>query len=308
MKRLSILLLLAVYGCIGIDEEDAPIVGESIDLEIEQLALLVGDTAKVEAVFFNRYGIEENQQIFWESDDEDVASVDINGTVVGHVAGQSNLIASVGATVSRPLQVTVVEDVNAVAQVTISSPSGLQIDMGQQAVIETIIFNILNEELSGFEITFQSLDPDVISVDQEGTVTGLENGLGRIVAIVEGVYSNTLEIRVGATSRQGNFVGANGYESSGSTELFFDGNGDLILELKDDFETDFALGTFIYLSNSTSGSVTRNEGLELQEIGSGGNHVFNVSDIASDTSIDDFQYVIVLCKPATITFGYAQLD
>ena len=66
MKRLSILLLLAVYGCIGIDEEDAPIVGESIDLEIEQLALLVGDTAKVEAVFFNRYGIEENQQIFWE--------------------------------------------------------------------------------------------------------------------------------------------------------------------------------------------------------------------------------------------------
>ncbi|MEM9051377.1 MAG: Ig-like domain-containing protein [Bacteroidota bacterium] len=308
MKRLLFLSFLALYGCIGTDVVDAPIIGESITLEQEQLALLVGDSAQVNAVFFNKYGIQEDIQILWESENEDVATVDIDGSVVALSAGQSNLMASVGATRSEALQVTVVEDETAVAQVTITAPSGLQIEVDQEIQLEVGVFNVLNGEIADFEVSFESLDPEQIAVDQNGLVTGLSNGTGRVVAIVDGVESNTLEIQVGETSRTGTFVDANGYDSSGSTELFIADNGDLILELKDDFETDFALGTFIYLSNSTSGSVTRNEGLELQEVSNGGFHSFNISSIDPNVTIDDFQYVIVLCKPAAITFGYAQLD
>lgn len=308
MKRLLFLSFLALYGCIGTDVVDAPIIGESITLEQEQLALLVGDSAQVNAVFFNKYGIQEDIQILWESENEDVATVDIDGSVVALSAGQSNLMASVGATRSEALQVTVVEDETAVAQVTITAPSGLQIEVDQEIQLEVGVFNVLNGEIADFEVSFESLDPELIAVDQNGLVTGLSNGTGRVVAIVDGVESNTLEIQVGETSRTGTFVDANGYDSSGSTELFIADNGDLILELKDDFETDFALGTFIYLSNSTSGSVTRNEGLELQEVSNGGFHSFNISSIDPNVTIDDFQYVIVLCKPAAITFGYAQLD
>jgi len=308
MKRLLILSYLALYSCIGTDEVEAPIIGESITLQQDQLALLVGDSAQVGALFFNKYGTQEDLQVLWESENENIATVDIDGTVVALSPGQSSLTANVGATKSDILQVTVVEDVTAVAQVTISSPMGLQIEVGQEVQIDVSVFNVIDEELTGLDVSFESLDSDHISVDQTGKVTGLANGTGRIVANVQGIESNTIEFQIGSTSRPGTFQDANGYNSSGTAELFIDENGDLILELKDDFEAEFALGTYIYLSNSTSGFVTRNQGLDLGEITSGGFHSFNVSAIDSNVTIDDFQYVIVLCKPAAITFGYAQLN
>jgi hypothetical protein len=170
------------------------------------------------------------------------------------------------------------------------------------------VFNVLGDPIPGLDVSYTTLDPDYLTVDQNGLATGIANGFGRIIATVEGVQSNTLGIQVGQTSRTGSFVGANGYDASGSTELFIEDNGDLVLRLDDNFDTDFALGTYIYLSNSILGAETRNSGFEVQEITSGGQHTFNISDMDASITIDDFDYIIVLCKPATITFGYAQLN
>lgn len=308
MRKYSFLLLLFLVGCIGTDEVDDPIVGESIRLDQEQISLLLGDSGLVSATFFNRYGIEEDVQLIWTSSNESVATVQIDGLVTAQGVGQAMLVAEVGATMSGPVLVTVVEDETAVAQVNLTSPVGNQISIDQEVMLNVEVFNVLGDPIEGMEVEYSSLDPEYIVVDENGIATGIDNGLGRIVATVDGVQSNTLSIQVGQTSRTGTFAGANGYEASGNTELFIAENGDLMLRLQDNFDTDFALGTYIYLSNSTSGSVTRNEGLEIQEIGSGGAHLFNVSSIDPEVSIDDFNYVIVLCKPATITFGYAQLN
>jgi hypothetical protein len=308
MRYFPFLIILFLASCIGTDEVDDPMVGESITLEREQLALVVGGTAMAEATFFNRYGIEEDAQLIWNSSNESVATVDIDGTITALSVGQSNLIATVGGTTSQALLVTVVENQNDVAQILLSSPIGNQISVGQEISLSVEVLNVLGDPIEGAEVVFTALDPEYLEVNQEGVATGVADGFGRIVASVEGVQSNTLGIQVGQTSRTGNFVGANGYDASGSTELFLGDNGDLMLSLSSNFDTDFALGTYIYLSNSTSGSVTRNEGLEIQEISSGGSHLFNVSNLDPNIAIDDFDYVIVLCKPATITFGYAELN
>jgi hypothetical protein len=39
-----------------------------------------------------------------------------------------------------------------------------------------------------------------------------------------------------------------------------------------------------------------------------GGITFNASSLKSDVALSDYQYVIVLCKPASITFGFAELD
>jgi hypothetical protein len=73
--------------------------------------------------------------------------------------------------------------------------------------------------------------------------------------------------------------------------------------------TDFALGTFIYLANNnSSGTAIRNEGIELGEIKTNGSHTFNVTQNFPNATLSQFEYVIVLCKPASIPFGFAQLD
>lgn len=308
MKKLLFAFVVLFSSCIGTDEVDDPIVGESIVLERDQVALVVDSTAQAEATYLNRYGIEEDVQLIWSSSSEDVATVDIDGTVTAVGAGQSNLTASVGGAISPPLLVTVVENEDDVAQVILSSPGGNQISVGQEVSLSVQVLNVLGDPIEGSEILLSALDPDYLMVNEDGVASGVANGFGRIVASVDGVQSNTLGIQVGQTSRTGTFMGANGYDASGSTELFLSDKGDLMLSLGSNFDTDFALGTYTYLSNSTSGSVTRNEGLEIQEISSGGSHQFNVSSIDPNVNIDDFNYVIVLCKPATITFGYAELN
>lgn len=308
MKKSLFILAALLVGCIGTDEVDDPIVGESIVLDQQQISMLIGDSGQVSATFFNRYGIVEDAQLIWNSSNVTVATVDIAGVVIGQGLGQANMTSSVGNTTSLPVLVTIVEDEQAVAQVSIFASSGNQISIGQEVNLTVEVFNVLGDPIEGLEVQYTSLDPAYLSVNEDGLATGIANGFGRIIATVDGIQSNTLGIQVGQTSRTGSFTGANGYDASGATELFLADNGDLMLKLEDDFDTDFALGTFIYLSNSTQGSVTRNEGIEIQEVSSSGAYLFNVSAIDPAVSIDDFNYVIVLCKPATITFGYAQLD
>lgn len=77
--------------------------------------------------------------------------------------------------------------------------------------------------------------------------------------------------------------------------------------MSSNFETSFALGTFIYLANSTSGSSVRSTGLEVAEIKNNGAKTFNITQIKSNATLTDFKYVVILCKPASLTFGFAEL-
>lgn len=107
---------------------------------------------------------------------------------------------------------------------------------------------------------------------------------------------------------QGTFVSANGYKASGMAVLE-DDNGDIILSFSDDFMASFALGTFIYLANNnSSGTSIRSNGIELDEIKKNGSHTFNVTQKFPGTTISQYKYVIVLCKPASIVFGYAEMN
>jgi len=157
-------------------------------------------------------------------------------------------------------------------------------------------------------IVWSSDNEQVATVDANGNTQGLANGAAQITATIDGIESNPLTVTVGDNQRVGTFNGASGYTAEGTATLSLDDNGDLILELSDDFNTDFALGTYIYLSNSTTGAGTRNNGLEVSEITSDGAATFNVSNIDGGVSLNEFRYVVVLCKPASITFGLADLE
>ena len=303
-----VIILIGTFGCIGVDEVDDPIVGESIGLNSYQEALLVGTNTQVTARYFDQYGIEQDLQITWTSSNEMVCTVEIDGTISGLSAGQSLVIASVGEIQSPPLLVTVVENPKDVATVSISSPAGNQIEIEQAVQLNIDILNLNGEPVEPGSITWVSENESILTVSDQGEIFGVSLGFTNVRAVVDGISSNSLGISVGQTSRSGNFQGANGYDASGSCELFIDDFGELKLTLSSDFDTDFALGTYIYLSNSTSGGATASGGLEIQEINSGGTATFNVSNISSETGLNDFDYVIVLCKPAGITFGYAELN
>lgn len=169
-------------------------------------------------------------------------------------------------------------------------------------------------EVSAKPVEWKSSDPLIISITIEGLATAHKNGQVTITATVTDGSASTdillqaADVTEELSSKTATFMEVGNYMAEGTATLKKDENGEVILDLSSDFKTSFALGTFIYLSNSTSGSTTRSSGLELSQISSNGAKTFNVTSKESDVGLDTYRYVIVLCKPAGLTFGSADFQ
>lgn len=309
MKKAFIFLIgLATFGCIGTDVLDDEIVDETIVINQELVNILIDTETLLSAVYTNEFGVTADADLSWLSENPSVATVDASGLVRGVSAGQTLITVSAGAAASEPLLVTVVESMNDVAKVEIVAPV-VSIAIDEVLTLEATAWNIRDEQIMDTEAAAWSVnDPNIAEIDDDGNLTGLADGLVQVTATIDGVNSEPLEITVGTMERTAEFMGVSGYTARGTATLSRNDQGDVILEFSDDFNTSFALGTFIYLSNTTSGSGTRNSGLDLGEIRTGGAKTFNVSSVMSNVELETYRYVIVLCRPASLTFGLADFE
>jgi hypothetical protein len=306
MRLLVLIVCLLFFGaCIGVDHLDDPIVGESIEITPNPIAVLVGKTEIAKVTFKDKYGIEQEANPIWTTTSPEIASVDSKGVVTGLKPGQTFLIAS-HSTVKDTTLVTVVGDALKVAKVeVIESVSRLSI--GQTIALMAMVRNVNDQLIFGKTVVWKSSNELILFITSDGIATAKADGSASVIAEVDGVTSNPIKITVGNTIRTGTFVRSGGYEASGTCSLRLE-NNKLILNFESDFKTSFALGTYIYLSNtSTNAIVVKSKGLELGQITQNGAHSFSVTSLSSTVKLDDYKYVIILCKPATVLFGYAEL-
>jgi uncharacterized protein YjdB len=299
--------IIFLQGCIGTDFIDDPIVGESIELSIETLALMPNETAIVTATYYDQYGLAQVVPITWTSSNPAVGTINNEGLITAKTPGQTNIQPSYKNFLGPELQVTVVNDPAAVATVTIPVPTSQLLSEGQMVQLSTSVQNFNNVELTGKTVEWFSENSAVVSVSQSGVVEGIGNGLAGVYAKVEGVLSNTIQFTVVGTSLTASFVASGGYTTSGTARLEVV-NNELILTLSDNFNTDFALGTYVYLANSTNGGVVRSTGFEVARIFNDGGAMFNISQLNPAIELTDYRYVIILCKPASVTFGFADFN
>jgi Bacterial Ig-like domain (group 2) len=299
-------MVLAFSGCIGTDYLEDPIVGERMEVTPLQVALMPGQTTQLTARYFDIYGVEQEVTIVWTSSVPDVAIVDEDGVVMASKAGQTVVTASYQTAVSEAININVVLDENAVALVEVSAVK-TELEVGEETTLTAVVKNIEGTILEGRPLEWFSENASIVTVNADGKAAAIANGLAGVHAKSEGVKSNSVNFVVGS-ARSGNFVPAGGYNAEGMAVLRLDEAGKVILELSDDFKTSFALGTYIYLSNTTSGSSTFSNGLEVAQIFANGTKSFNVTDVSPTVALFDYRYVIILCKPARVTFGYADLN
>lgn len=299
-------ILFLMTSCIGVDHIDDPIVGAKISIEPKLAALMPDQTTTLTAEYYDEYGIKQDVELIWTSSDPAVATVDQNGLVTGKSFGQAIIQASFDGISSPQVTINVVLDEDDVATVGISSPKTILVK-DEMVTLTVVVKNILGEELPGHTAEWFAENESIVAVNSAtGKVTGISNGIGAVHAKVDGVKSNSIEFMVG-TGRTGTFVSAGGYKAVGKAFMEFSG-GKLTVTLSNDFETSYALGTYIYLANTTSGSGVRANGLELMQIKADGAHTFNVTAIDATVQLYDYRYVVILCKPASVTFGYADLN
>lgn len=315
----ALVVFLLLSACVGedvIDDLQIPNLLR-ITLTAERQSLLPGQQLQLAVAVASTTGAVPNPTVDWEIDNPALASIDEQGLLQAIAPGQVAVRARKGLSVAEPYVITIVADEDAVASVQISGPAGFDlaapIPISQFVALTATARNINGELVPGLPVAWSSDDPATAVVSAEGLVQGLRDGMVNITATVSGITSDPLTLMIGEVvqirTRMGTFSSSGGYTTRGTATLIQEGN-QLRLELSEDFETDFALGTFIYLSNSSSGSSTFSSGLEIADISRDleGARTFDISQVDPSIDLDSFDYVVVLCRPARISFGSAQLS
>ncbi len=308
LKYSRLIPLLVFVSCIGTDKLDDP-KDSAIMLDINPLVLQVGETHQLEASYWYNMWVEDpSLTLVWKSGDTRIVSVNQNGILRAVAKGQTQIEVIAPLEDTLRVMVTVVETTNEVSRVVVTGAKN-SIVAGEKIQLNAVAFNLNDFSVQGMSATvWASKNPSIADIDQNGSVTGLADGTTFINATIDDVTSAGYPVVVGSLSKIGVFQGAGGYNAQGMVTISTDTSGELILTLSSDFQVSFALGTFLYLANSTSGSTVASQGFEIEEIKSNGPANYNLTDINPTLKIDDYQYVVLLCKPASITFGFAELN
>ena len=320
MKHIISRLIFGVFltgglsRCIGTDVVD-DLATETFTLAVarpETTSFAVGETVQLSARKVTSQEIEvPRTQLAWNSSVPDVATVDDQGLVTTLAPGQTELTVTEGPLSSDPLRLTVVRDANQVARVSITTEAS-NLAVGEMLQLMLRAENLEGNEVAGETIIWTSSRPEVLTVSETGLVIAQADGTADITVTVDGLASEPYPLMVGepvAAERSGTLQGKSGYVASGTVTLSSNEQGDVLLTTSDDFKVSLALGTFLYLSNSEEGPATATSGLEVADVSRAteGQQTFNVTQINANVALDTYQYVVVLCKPARLTFGSAEL-
>ncbi|MBQ1531313.1 MAG: Ig-like domain-containing protein [Solobacterium sp.] len=161
---------------------------EGIELSDHELTMNKGTSQSVQAEFYPQGA--ETQNVIWSSSDESVVTVDADGTI--NAVGKGTAVVTVTSedgAFTDTCRVTVRVPVEEI-QIT---GSGTELKVGQTM---SLSLTVLPEDADRENIFWFSLDPEIATVDQNGTVTGISEG-----ETVIGVKAPTDQIQVDVSIR-----------------------------------------------------------------------------------------------------------
>jgi serine/threonine protein kinase len=163
--------------------------GISITPSPAELALRVGDSARVTALVVRADGDTLARGLSWSSENRAIADVSPSGMVVGKSAGKTTIIVLTrGATTRVPVTVTAAQGPASVASVEVRPPE-LRLVQGRSAPLGAVTRDSAGSVLEGRRIEWLSSDPSVARVSGSGMVSGVAAGQAIITATSEDVAS-----------------------------------------------------------------------------------------------------------------------
>ena len=177
MKKFLMLLTVAAIAlmCFTGCSVNITSIGLPADMQLEkgetaQLEISYGadkENAKADAIAKAAEGL----ALVWESDNEDVATVDENGNVTAVGGGEANITVSIkDANIQSVCKITV-----DVALEDIEAPEDMVLVINHEDTAELEV-KLLPKDATDVELVFESSDENVATVDADGKVTAVANG------------------------------------------------------------------------------------------------------------------------------------
>ena len=180
------------------------------------------------------------------------------------------------------------------------------IAVGESYQFDAMFTNNIGKE-ENKTVQWNSTDPTVLSIDNNGLATAISKGTSEISATVElegkpsvkdqftlvvdetTVVSNTLKF--------GELMSTSSYNLKGKFEIKEE-NGKLVITFSDNYQASTSLpGLYVYLGNNPS---SISSALEIQKVAVfSGAHSYEVEGVG----ISDYQYLLYWCKPFNVKVG-----
>ncbi len=162
------------WSYFNIEEGDWFIPATGIEISNTSLSLFAYQTAQ-----FNIQTVPADasyQQFNWQTSNDEIASVDQDGMVIAHKVGTATITAT---TIDGT-------DLSVTCEVTVNGTTSLSLNKNETFIYvtssETLIPAIEPAEMASAPLLWQSSDPTVADVDQNGLVTALAPGTATITA------------------------------------------------------------------------------------------------------------------------------
>jgi len=333
-------LILLIPSCSGVDYID-DYVSPSVRITTPVTLLTVGNSFQFEASYFNNIGeLTKDVSLQWESSDTEIIEIDSEGNVFPKKQGTARIIVKLiseeGIEISDQIEFEVENNIVFVTEemteeeesmppldtasstmmiATVTPTLHISNRIAQITVDTEHSFEIEYTDQNGMladpnNISWESSDPNIISIDENGRLQAVAAGSASItvstlvsnslishsnfITVVEPVAVSTI------TSYTGNIQTTSRYALEGGFTLSIR-EGQLVLSLDSDYKASSSLpGLYVYLSNN------RNTSSQAYEIGKvtvfQGAHEYI---LPSNIGLMDYQYILYWCKPFNVKVGEA---
>ncbi|MBL1215403.1 MAG: hypothetical protein HND52_18700 [Ignavibacteriae bacterium] len=308
-KRISIISIIIIFliSCVETDfvlDPQSSNTEGTISVMTNSQSLLVNESMQLQA---SAYDSENNPissvQFNWSSTNSSILTVDQTGLVNGISAGQAWIVVSASGYKSDSTLISVLSNNQQLASIVVT-PNSASLSPGEIQQFTAQGFDGNNQPINNLTFVWSSSDENVVSISTTGLATANNSGSANIIASYDGVQSSNVRVDVAGNSKSGTFMGnpATSYTVSGSAELV-SSNSQLTLNFGSDFSSSSGPGLYVYLSPVNSVGANSVELGEL--ISTTGAQSYSVPP---GYSLSDFSYVIIHCKPFSVSFGSAEIN
>ena len=169
-----------------------PVEVTGVTIDKESVEIGVGRSTVVTAIVNPDNATDKS--VTWSSSDENIATVDADGKIVGVSAGQTTITVTTANGKTATVTVNVVIPVTSVTL----SETEKTVEVGEEF---TLIATVNPEDAGNKQVTWSSSDETVATVDETGKVVAIGEGTATISVLTrDGYFEATCKVTVGAAT------------------------------------------------------------------------------------------------------------
>jgi hypothetical protein len=195
IRRFALGLLLGAMAC---DESPVSLPEPAgVTVAAGTMALAVGDAAPIAAQVVDQDGrVMQGQAVVYSTDNASVATVGTDGVVRAMAPGTANVTATSGAG-KAAVKVTVTAQVLRVA--VANDSVGLVV--GEAVPMAARVLNAGGQVVQGAAVVFRTSNASVATVDVDGTVRAVGQGMATVTAVSSGASTASVKVTVALDPR-----------------------------------------------------------------------------------------------------------